>query len=1292
MALNFRPRSLAVLALTTFLGAACTSGRTQNQPTPPPTVVFETPVDGSYLHGSVSVQVRATGTVRIATLSFVAPNSLTGAVATLDPTNRTATLSGVLDLSTYADGPLKVTVTARDELGGSTTEDLTINVAARAPTITIASPGAGSTITGAAVAISATAAAQTGATITSFELLDPPQGMGANTSATTTQWAATWNSTASLEGPVTLHFRATDSTGLVGDASIGVTVNNVPLGQFDAYVHVGAPVAEAYVEIWAISNTSGDVDTSAGTNGLLGRAGPTDAAGHVLVTLSAENYSGPVQLRAVPAPGTALSYLDPTTSTPTSVQIPANLTLSSLLPSYTTGQAVTAPITLTTSLADVAALAYARGHHRLYPTTHTLSAALAFIDPLIVQHDQATTPRWSLRTTRPADLTGNPITLGDRAYAAFMDVALNQLASDLSTEAGVGGVITAPSLLAKLQADLDADGQLDGLGVAGAVLTTGVGTPPYSFDANTLRNRLATALDRWVIGPRNTSGLTRNTLFGAGIYNQLSTDVSDLFGAEPPVPFDNSAPSLAVSITYGPSQSTPYAGNYVAGSTKFIITATDTARVQSLTAMLGAISLDSAATITRSADRRSLTYTATVDTRTLEDMTYSLSVTASDEQTNTATTTPATITVDNTPPTVVTTQPSATAAYSGSVPFDGTASDGVGSGVATLTTSGFTGLTDGVAAATHFLGTWSVPPGVADGLISGGWIACDNVSNCSTISSTPVILTVDRTAPTVAFTATPPLASNTASAAFSGTVSDTSGVSAVWLSLNGEPPTRATLSSGTWSYTYPSVRRGPNTVVVWADDVALPTPNSGNNPATLNQVTYNFFRDDVAPLATYVPTFASYYDERDLVAQDTAGRAIVPATYTYAAATKLTIPASGGHVYRANTRLSWTTTPSATELEGPNLTNVPTLQFSVPYDSAVDSPITTATAAVTYACATCLIPNDTTVALWPSPTAATNAVLYDLPLSANVLPGLASVTTATTLTVTVSATDAAGNTAVVPLVSLTFHPVGGALVVYRDAAYASANDLASTFPYVIRNTQPDYRDLFSSIVLWPDNAVRLQRYIVTNPEPYPVAFSVSGLPATWSITEAWQAGPPGVPTTTRLCDAAHTTPSDSGPPASTTTNVAASAPVRLLARTLQGVVEVGPAVPSSSNDIIVPAASGGTPGAVALYIARDRVSSRSGPAMTWNSTTSRFDGATGSRVEILNISAPTCCEPLEGGVCYFPGRDYDQRVTAYRYYLTAAQDDAGSAFTITTFGLTGTTRGSEPNSFSASVPVSKPLH
>lgn len=1291
MSLSFS-RRLSALALTALLGAACTSGRTQNQPTPPPTVSFQTPSEGSFLHGTVTITARAVGEVKIASFKFDAPAALAGTVPALDPTTKSAVLSTQLDLSTFVDGALKVTVTAKDELGGSTTKDLSFTVASRAPSITVESPSAGALIRGAAIAVSARATPQAGATITKLELLDPPTGMGANTAVSASQWAATWNSTTSLEGSVNLHFRATDSTGLVADSFVAVTVDNAPLGRIDAYVSAGAPIADAYVEVWAVSNTTQAVDTTAGANGLLGSGGPTDASGHILVTLTSENYRGPVQLRAVPAQGTTLSYLDPTASTPTSIQIPGSVTLSSLLPDYATGQAVTTPITLTTTLADYAVLAYANGSHRLYPTSHTISDAAAFTDPLIVQHDQATTPRWNLRTTRPAELTGAPITLGDRAYAAFMDVALNQLATDLSSEAGVAGVITAPGLLSKLLADLDADGQLDGQGAGGSQITTGVGSPPYAFDANTFRNRLATALDRWILGPRNTSGLTRSTLYGSSIYDQISNDTSALFGSQPPVAFDNTAPALTVAVTYGPSQVAPHAGTYVSGSTKLVITATDPARVQSVTAMLGNVSLDSAALITRSADRRTLTYTVTVDTRTLADMTYSLSVTTSDEQTNSATTTPATITVDNTPPTVATIQPSATAAYSGNVPFNGTASDGVGSGLATLTTSGFAGLIDGNDSATNFLGTWSIPAGVADGRVNGGWIACDYVGNCSTIASTPIALSVDRTAPAVAFTATPPLASNTASAAFTGTVSDTSGVAAVWLSLNGEPPTRATLSAGTWSYTYPSVRRGPNTVVVWGDDVALPTPNSGNNPGTLSQVNFSFFRDDVAPTASYVATFASYYDERNLIAQATSGQATVPAAYTYASATKATVPASGGHVYRAATRLAWASPPTAAQLEGPNIGNVPTLQFSVPYDSAVDSPITAATATVSYACASCLIPNDTNVALWLSPTPATNAVLYDLPLASNILPGLAATTTTTTVTITVAATDAGGNTGSVQLVTLTFHPLGGALVVSPDAAYASSDDRNSTYPYVIRNVQPDYRDLFSSAITWDQNAVRLQRYIVTNPEPYPVAFSAAGLPASWSMTESWQAGPPGTPTTTtNLCDDTHTNPSDSGPPASTTANTAATAPVRVFARNLQGVVEGTLATPSNSNDIIVPAASGGTPGAVALYIARERVSARTGPTMTWNPSTNRFDGGTGYRVAVFNIR-PGCCEPLEAGVCYFPGARYDRRDTPYRYYLLNAQDDAGTTFTITTYGLTGTARSSEGNPFPATIPVPKPLH
>ena len=54
-----------------------------------------------------------------------------------------------------------------------------------------------------------------------------------------------WESTQVLEGPVTLHLKATDSFGGVSDLFVPVTVDNVPFGIVTAHVSAGAPIAGA---------------------------------------------------------------------------------------------------------------------------------------------------------------------------------------------------------------------------------------------------------------------------------------------------------------------------------------------------------------------------------------------------------------------------------------------------------------------------------------------------------------------------------------------------------------------------------------------------------------------------------------------------------------------------------------------------------------------------------------------------------------------------------------------------------------------------------------------------------------------------------------------------------------------------------------------------------------------------------------------------------------------------------------------------------------------------------------
>lgn len=1074
--------SLAVGLVAAF-AAACSSRPPVSQNSPPPVVTFEAPADGAYLHGSVAISAKAVGTGKVTTFKFDAPAALATAAATMDPASRMATLTPNLDLSVFPDGPLAVSVTAKDEFGGSTSKTMTINVASKAPTISIGSPS-GSTVAGAAVAVTATASAQGGASITKLELLAGPAGMGANTSAAAAFFAATWNTTLALEGSATLHFRATDSTGLVGDASIAVTVDNVRQGRLDAYVFAGAPVKDALLEVWALSNATGAVDTTAGASGLLGTGGPTDAAGRALVTLTAENYSGPVQLRAKAASGTTLQYVDPSDPGAGYIQIPSALTLTSILSSYTTGQDLPAPVTLTTTLADVELLAYAEGSHRLHPASSTIVEAAAFTDGLFTQHVQSSTPRWKLRTTVPVDLTAGPTTLTDRAYAAFTDIALNQLGKDLGTQVLVAGVINGPFLVSKLSADLSGDGQLDGKGGGGTAITTQTGSPPYAFDENTLRVRLANALDTWVQSPRNQSGLDRSTLAGAGIYATISGDTSELFGPAAPNPFDNMPPSVTTLVTYGPTliaaTSTPYSGTYVSKFAKVVVTATDPSGVKSVSVKFGAQSLDGTATTVLSTNGQTLVYTGTVDITTFSDLSYMLAVTTTDQRNNTATTTAATLTVDNTPPTVAQTQPVATTYYSATVPFDATASDGVGSGVASLTATGFTGLVDNDSAAAHVYGTWTPPFALPDGPVTGTWSTCDHVGNCATPA---VSFQLDRTAPTVTVTTPQPIYIGTTTVTITATALDAgAGVQNVYAQKVSGSVVTGTKIGGYYSLPVTGLTPGANTILLWANDNASP-PNGSSSGA----INVTVICDTTPPTVSSAQGLLAFTSEQGLTAQTNPdGSATFPAVY------KLAPGATPGlmkfsTVYRSSARVS-AVPASAAEIESAvlNTKNIPAIQYRVSYVPANDAPITAISASVTV--------DDvvTTTTVSGVPLLQSSVDTYDLALTAASIPALATVTANATVTVVISMTDAVGQTGSDALSPFTFtwSLLAPPLVIYQDTAWADGRDSSSVYAFPA-STAAYFSVWNSSAAQFVGGNVRLARYIIDNPSGVPAAVFTS---------------------------------------------------------------------------------------------------------------------------------------------------------------------------------------------------------
>jgi len=397
--------------------------------------------------------------------------------------------------------------------------------------------------------------------------------------------------------PTRLGFTAV-FTGIVASACGGgspIATKPIP-SSFDVRVSAGAPVAGAMVTVYAVSDATGEVNTAAGAGGVLGSAGPTDTSGKVTVTT--RSYSGPVQIVAT---GPAVFYPDPTLPPDPQggsivVQVPSSFSFSSYVATFTQTAPMVVPVTLLTTLADHAALAYARGLHPLYPGRKTITAALAARDPLFVTHITKAAAGWdrsTLRTTVPASLTTGPQSLVDVAFAALFDVALDQLAHDTASQAGYGiggGGLTAPTLLQLLEQDVDADGQLDGRGAGGQQIMT-AGSNPVAIDANFLRKSLAVSLDAWVTNAKvNTSSISDADLASAQVFSTITGDTSDLFGSAATLPYDplDKMPPVLSFAAALPTYSSSY-------RVTIAVNATDASGVKAVHALVG--SVQTAATV-----------------------------------------------------------------------------------------------------------------------------------------------------------------------------------------------------------------------------------------------------------------------------------------------------------------------------------------------------------------------------------------------------------------------------------------------------------------------------------------------------------------------------------------------------------------------------------------------------------------------------------------------------------------------------------------------------------------------
>lgn len=1029
--------------------------------TEPPVLEFIKPRSGAGVSGSVEVEVRASDNVALKVLRFSSPPSLMAVTPVFDgDSHTTGVLTATLDVSAMPDGPVEIRAEVADAFGNPAAKAITVKVSNLGPRIIFNAPGAGSTVRGSSVLISASATAQApGATIQRLELVNPPAGVGSDTLPASDSFSAAWNTAMASEGLTTLTIRATDSFDTSTELSVSVNVDNVPVGQVSTTVTAGAPVDGLKVKLVAIDDLTGLPVVGRMGGPVLGQSTNVTVDGGVTFELTQENYSGPVQLVAE---GTQATYLDPSDGR-SLITLPTNFALTSYVEVYRAGERLERPITFATTLADVAARAYAQGKNPAQPSAIPLTTALRVIDGLFAKH--VTSSGWSLRTVVPVPLTATSQSLRDGTFAAFIDVALNQQARELASEVGLtaGTGLAAPQFVAMLLQDVS-DGQFDGK-AAGVQLQT-AGTTPYLLDANTTRFRQAIALDRFIRSSQNRSQLTRQDLQTSGVFDTISGDTSLLYPATAaPVAFDNTPPVVTWNISFQKEAqvtSGPVGGgNLVRGVLQVAADAVDPTGVASLAVRAGG------GTVVPGQGTTPGGFRGSVDVSAVADGTFTLTALACDRLGNCGETSYI-LTVDNTPPTVAPLKPTANAYVSASFDIEATSSDA--NGLASFAVTSPAGGMDLDTSTERLLvsrSSWILA--WPEGPQAVSFRSCDVVGNC-TAAQAPVV--VDRTPPSVVITSQPPEFTRSALITLSGTVSDGvgAGVGRVVVEGGSREVTATLVGGTTWSASvelYPGVR---NELRVWAEDRAE-APNSGRGTAASDVAVVT---SDTTPLTVLTRAAASYRDERGLkLSLDPQGRPVIPVSYTYAE-TSNRVVAEGGVAYKIRSKA------------GPSDDNIPFLRWAVVQDPAPASTPASATfAVVSVNGAPCPSGACTSGALRVSSAVEPGFVLYELPLHLGTLPGFG------VLTIRAIFRDKADNVTVREF-AVTYTAVGAPVAVVADNNFESYRDPASVYPYTLS---------FSNYVTISSTSTRVLRWVVYNPNAETVWVSLSGFAGSWK--ENW---------------------------------------------------------------------------------------------------------------------------------------------------------------------------------------------
>ncbi|PYR35032.1 MAG: hypothetical protein DMF93_22440 [Acidobacteria bacterium] len=250
----------------------------------PPTVSMTAPASGATVAGTnVTVSATASDNVAVVGVQFQLDGVNLGAEDTASPFSITWNTSGV------ANGTHTLSAIARDAAGNTATSPIsvTVNNDLTAPTVSMTAPADGATVSGSAVAVSASASDNVAVAGVQF-LLD---GAAVGAEVTTAPYTMAWNSTSAANGAHTLAARARDAAGnQTTSTSVAITVSNIA---------TGPPVIDAVKSV----NRSNNATT------LVSGAFSTTAANELLVAFISADYLGGTNTTVTGVSGAGLTWV-----------------------------------------------------------------------------------------------------------------------------------------------------------------------------------------------------------------------------------------------------------------------------------------------------------------------------------------------------------------------------------------------------------------------------------------------------------------------------------------------------------------------------------------------------------------------------------------------------------------------------------------------------------------------------------------------------------------------------------------------------------------------------------------------------------------------------------------------------------------------------------------------------------------------------------------------------------------------------------------------------------------------